>query len=401
MNTQVQAAEGNQNFRSIEEVKRYLKDQASDIAEFKTVFDKQMTQMARMVARAITASGETQILDFSGSGGRRKKTMNVDFPVVEVPNKEKLREHYKLTELLSEHYKNLTQAENAMRMDFAGDQSPAFKEAMGSFNKLKSHVEAMLKEVFTALNQIAEGHAPKQYLKFVKALADELEANKHIECDGLQTMTYASLDGEDNLVFAGYIILLNAVSDDQKIVPHLYIVIKWTVGGNVELFIEHDFVAPGLLKGGIVIESLRAAAAAIATQMALEGFSSQIGNLPVSMQIKEPAGGLCKEAFSAADWIEDVKGEEDALVFVLKTSDPKQVSEIRAQIYAQVREMLKRKRSTYVKIHQDGPNVLRYTFSNIEHGGGIHPHDLEWLRDKYKLGDAQLRKIANNINSGE
>jgi hypothetical protein len=384
-------------FRSIEEVKRFLKEKADELRLDQQLIDRSMSQLAKMVKAAQLTAADSQILDFTGGPKQKRKTMNVDFPVVSVPDVKTLKEHYDMAERLSEQYKFLSNTEAEVKMNFAGDRGSQLKDVLGQFAKLKAQLEETLKNLFMHLAQIAEGHAPKQYLKFVKSLADELEENKHIECDGLQTMTYAALDKENKLVFAGYIILLNAVSDDQKTVPHLYIVIKWTVDGNVELFVEHDFVAPSLLHGGIVVSSLRAAAQAIASQMALEGFSSQIGNLPVSMQIKEPTGGLRREAFSAADWIESVSADDDVLIFKLKTTDPQKVEEVQSQIYLELKALAKRKRSTQIKVRRD-QNILKFTFSNIEHGEGIHPYDLEFLHDRYKLSDKQLRQIVNTIN---
>lgn len=385
-------------FRSLEEVKRFLQEQSQDLDLERQLVDHGLTQMAKMVK----AAGATQVMDFSGggSGGRRvKRTMNVDFPVVKVPNIAQLKQHYALAEKLSERYKYVMNTENEFKMNFGGEKGGQFEAVMGSFAKLKQQLEATLKDLFQALGQVAEGHAPLEYKKFVQALADEIEANKHIEADGLQTMTYAALSKEGQLIFAGYIILINAINDQQKAVPHLYITIKWTVGGNVELYIENEFVAPTLLHDGVTIDSLKSAAQAIARQMALEGFSSQIGNLPISMQIREPNGGLNREAFSAKDWIKDIKAETDELKFELTTADPKKVEEIKHQIYLELKSLLKKKRSTTIRVRSMS-NILVFTFSNLDHSDGIHPADLSFLEDKYGLKDAELRRICNVINGG-
>ena len=309
--------------------------------------------------------------------------------------------HAELAERLSERYKYMVNTENEFKMNFSGEKSEQYQAALGGFQKLKTQIEDTLKILFQALAKVAEGHAPRQYKNFVKALAEEIENNKHIECESLQTMTYAALDKMEQLIFCGYIILQNAVNDEGKDVPHLYIAIKWTVGGDVELFIDHDFVAPGKLEAGTVITSLTTAAQAIAKQMSLEGFSSQIGNLPVSMQIREPAGGLRREAFSAADVIENVDAQRDELIFTLTTADEAKVKEAQAQIFLELKSLVRKKRSTQVRVHHEpGSNVLTFTFSNLDHSDGIHPADLEFLEDKYKLKAPQLRKLCNIINNG-
>lgn len=386
-------------FRSLEEVKRFLAEQTQELSLDDQTIDRNLGQLARLRARKVEAA---DIMDISGPsrGGRKvHRTMNVDFPVVKVPNAEQLKQHYELAERLSEKYKYIVNTENEVRMNFTGENNPAFAEVIGSFEKLKQRVETKLRELFAALSQVAEGHAPKEYKRFVSTLAQELEQNKHIECDGIKTMTYAALDKDNKLVFAGYIILQNAVSDEGKTIPQLYITIKWTVGGDVELFVENEFVAPTLLDNGITISDLRSAATAIAQQMSLEGFSSQIGNLPVSMQIKEPAGGLRREAFSARDYITKIDAETHELIFTLNTTDPQKVQEVQGQIYAELKGLLRKKRGTTIKVRHQG-SQLSFSFSNLDHGDTIHPIDVEFLQDKYKLTLPQLRKITNIFNGG-
>jgi hypothetical protein len=275
------------------------------------------------------------------------------------------------------------------------------QDTLGSIQKLKQSLETNLHKLFQVLNEVANGHAPKEYLKFVQTLADELINNRHIECDSGKTMTYAAIaKGEKNeqqLVFAGYIILVNAVSDEGKVAPTLYVVVKWTVGGDVEIFVEHEFFAPTLLTGGTTVENTREAIKVVADQLSLEGFSSQIGNLPVSMQIRQPASGLSPNLFTAAEFIAKVTADADELIFTMKPEGMKNAEQIKTQLFLEVKSMLKNKRSTKVRMKQEG-NKIAFTFSGLDQSGGIHVHDLDFLGDKYKLKESQLRKIVNIVN---
>jgi len=391
-------------FRSLEEVKRFLLDETKEFELDRQLVERGLSQLARVIKagqRKLEAAGPEgmQILDISGKGenGKRRRTLNIDFPVVHVPNAEQLKEHYAMAEKLSEQYKYIVNVENEFKMNMKGEGGKQYQDTLGQFQKLKSHIEETLRQLFQALAEVAEGHAPRQYKNFIKALAEEIENNKHIECDSLKTMSYVALGKAGELIFCGYIILQNAVNDEGKIIDHLYIAIKWTVGADVELFIDHDFVAPTLLDNGTVITSLRTAAQAIAQQMSLEGFSSQIGNLPISMQIREPAGGLSREAFSAADVIEKIDAKRDELIFVLNTSDPAKRDEAQKQIFLELRAIVRNKKGTQIRVRPQG-NVLTFTFTNMDHTSGIHPIDLEFLEEKYKLNPTQLRKICNTIN---
>jgi len=385
-------------FRSLEDVRRLLKQMGEDIGLETQMADKNIRQLARLSAASALKAAEE--FDFSGTtGGKRtKKTINVDFPIVKVPNAAALEKNYKVTEKLSEQYKRLLDIENDLKMTFGKNPSPSYKETLGSVTKMRSNIEATLKRLFEELASVAQRHAPKEYLKFVASLAEELNSKQHLEVDGVDTMTYAALDKTGNLIFAGYIILKNAVNDQGNVAPHIYITIKWTVGGDVEVFVENEFVAPTLLGEGTVVENTKQAAKVIEQQLSLEGFSAQIGNLPVAMQLREPVGGLRSQAFSAAEHIKDVKADRDELIFVLDPQlSEEEIDEVKNQLYLEVKSLRKKKRSTQVRMRTAG-NKLIFTFSNLDQEGGVHPSDLEFLEDKYKLSPTQLRKLANVIN---
>lgn len=390
-----------QKFRSLEEIRKVVKDMLADQHIDSQLVDK----TTRILAKVVTAAQDFKVMnitDSKQSQTRRKRTINVDFPIVKVPNAKELMKSYDLAEALSEKYKYAMNLENEVRMNFSKfAQNKNVQDTLGSITKLKQSLESNLHRLFQSLNQVANGHAPKEYLKFVQALADELINNRHIECDSGKTMTYAAISkgekGEKQLVFAGYIILINAVSDEGKVAPTLYVVVKWTVGGDVEVFVEHEFFAPTLLSGGTTVENTREAIKVVADQLSLEGFSSQIGNLPVSMQIKQPASGLSPELFSAAEFIDKITADEDELTFTVKPAGMKNIDELKMQLFLEVKSMLKHKRSTKMRMRQQG-NKVSFTFSGLDQSGGINRHDLDFLAEKYKLKETQLRKISNIIN---
>lgn len=388
-------------FRSVEEIKRWVSGQQDQIREDQQIVDHLVDKLRAscVISKQVRAAGLT-IMNITSPGKAKKKTINLDFPVVKVPNADKLKTHYTVAEKLSEQYKLILNAENEIRMNFKGgilknQTSQSYADVMGSLQKLKSDIEETLRKVFVALAEVAQGHAPREYLDFVDELTTQL-SKFSIECDSAKSMTYAALDNEGALVFGGYIILQNAVNDEGRVLPHLYVVVKWTVGGEVEIFVESEFVAPTLLHHGTVVENLKETVKAIQRQLTLEGFSAQIGNLPVSMQLRTPASGLHKDLFLASEHIKDVKAEPNELIFVLNTSDPDIVTQVKTSLYLEVKSMLKKKRSTTVRMKTEG-NKLTFTFSNLEHDG-IHPHDLDFLQDKYKLNPTQLRKIVNVMN---
>jgi hypothetical protein len=385
-------------FRSIQEVQRYLDEQATQIRQEMKLVDLNIKELTAMALRASTT---VKIMDISGDGTtktKKRRTVNVDFPVVDVPDKAKLQKNYAQAAKLSQQYKALVQTENEVKMTFRGATNVNYQSLMGNFVKLKTDIQTKLKELFTTLSKVAEGHAPKEYKKFLSNLAAELNENQHIECDSISTFTYVAVNDDGALVFAGYIVLVNAVSDENKTVPHLYVTVRWTVGGDVDVFVEHDFIEPTLLTSGVTVQDTKDAVKAIVSQLTLEGFSAQIGNLPISMQLRTPAGGLNKEAFTAAPFVESITADADLLTFNLKKDiSPKDLESIKYQLYMEVKSLAKRKRSIKLKMRTPDAHTLEFTVSNLDQSG-IGPEDLDFLAEKYRLSDSQLRRIANEIN---
>jgi hypothetical protein len=115
------------------------------------------------------------------------------------------------------------------------------------------------------------------------------------------------------------------------------------------------------------------------------------------MQIKQPASGLSPQLFSAAEFIDKITADEDELTFTVKPAGMKNIDELKMQLFLEVKSMLKHKRSTKMRMRQQG-NKVSFTFSGLDQSGGINRHDLDFLAEKYKLKETQLRKISNIIN---
>ena len=395
-------------FRSLQEVKRYLDEQTQKLREHFQVIDFNISQLSAMLKPVRLKALEIKVMDFSGDsahGGKpvKRKTINTDFPIVKVPNKTQLIKNYREAEKLSQQYKSLVQNEAEVRMTFRNATNVNFQSLMSNFTKLKNDIEKKLRELFKVLNNIAEGHAPKEYKNFVKGLADELNDEQHIECDNISNFTYVGVTTVGDLLFAGYIVLTNAMSDEGKLIPHLYIAVRWVVSGEdsgkVDIFVEHDFVEPSLLSGGMVVENLKDAVKVITNQLSLEGFSSQIGNLPIKMQLKDPSR-LNKEAFSAGSRVKSIDVDHEHITFnLVKGISASELEEISNQLFVELKSILRNKRNAKLRMRRN-IGKIEFFISNLDQSSGVTPYDLEFLKEKYKLSDQVLRKVANEINNG-
>ena len=232
------------NFKTLNDIQKYLDDTQKKLSlDFHAVDD------AILMLKANKVSSATVDLDLTGDPNRKyeKRPIKVDFPLAKVPNAKQLEKDYWLAEKLTKQYNELLLNESSMKVVFTNATNANYLKLAMYFSKLKKDIEKKLRELFKELNRVAEGHAPVEFKKFIAFVAKNLDDNQHIECDNISTFTYASMNKKRELVFAGYIVLHNAISDEGNMIPSLYVTVAWTVGGGAEIFVEHEFIPPMML----------------------------------------------------------------------------------------------------------------------------------------------------------
>lgn len=373
-------------FRSIEEFKRFVDKLAVEIKD-----DVKLAEdtAKKLQARIIKADVEMEVLDISQDAApatRQKRTTKTDFPVVTVPNKDKLKKNYAVAERMERQYQLLLQTEADLISSFPKAANANAKAVLKSLQGLKADLEQALRKLFISLNAVATRHAPKEYTKFVKSIADSL--NEKLEFDSLDSFTYAALTQEDELIFTGYIVLRNAVSNEGTIAPHVYVAISWVVNGSIKVYVDHDFLLPTNLKHGTTVKDSKDALRSIETQLALEGFSSVIGALPATLRLKQTVDEL-RKGLTMRKYVTSIVARENELVF--KVTDTK----IANDLYRELKTSTKK--GTLIRMRVKA-NEIVFVFSDRGNPGGISPLDLSYLQDTYGLSEAQLRRITNAIS---
>ncbi len=370
-------------FRSIEEFKRYLSELEKDIRkDVKTAEDT--------VRKLKAADVEFEVMDISNDGPppKMKRVTKTDFPVVTVPNKDKLKKNYALIERMERQYQTLMVAEADLRASFPNAKNANASGALKSLQGLKYDLEQAMRKLFLSLNSVADKHAPKEFKKFVSSIASSIE--DHLEFDALNTAIYAALTKEDELIFTAYLMLQNVVSDEGATAPNVYIAISWVVNGQIKVYVDHDFLMPTNLKYGTAVKDSKDALRSIQTQLALEGFSSTIGSLPATLRLKRTVDEV-QQGLSVRKFVKSIVARDNELVF--KVTDVK----IANDLYKELKESTKRGTLIRMRVKGSKEGEIIFTFADRGNPSGIAPNDLEYLQDTYGLSEAQLRRIVKEI----
>ena len=370
-------------FRSIEEFKRYLSELEKDIRkDVKTAEDT--------VRKLKAADVEFEVMDISNGGPppKMKRVTKTDFPVVTVPNKDKLKKNYALIERMERQYQTLMVAEADLRASFPNAKNANASGALKSLQGLKYDLEQAMRKLFLSLNSVADKHAPKEFKKFVSSIASSIE--DHLEFDALNTAIYAALTKEDELIFTAYLMLQNVVSDEGATAPNVYIAISWVVNGQIKVYVDHDFLMPTNLKYGTAVKDSKDALRSVQTQLALEGFSSTIGSLPATLRLKRTVDEV-QQGLSVRKFVKSIVARDNELVF--KVTDVK----IANDLYKELKESTKRGTLIRMRVKGSKEGEIIFTFADRGNPSGISPNDLEYLQDTYGLSEAQLRRIVNEI----
>lgn len=395
-------------FRYIDDVKRFLDDMAEEVDETDKLIKVYQTQLAYLkkpkdwVKAALVKAAEMEVTIKQDDAKKfTKRKIDPELTKVVIPNVKKLEKQYALSEDLYEKHRTLEAAEAQIAMQFPDRRGEAYDSVMASLNTLKSKVGTQLKTVLGYLSDIAEEHVPKTFTKYLDAIRQEVQ--EHVLFEDSKLFLYVSTTAEGQIVFTYYLMLVNATNQEGKVTPQLYISVQWVVGESMSIQINPEYELPGQLEkeGGTEVGSTPEAVKAIADLLELEEFSSSLGTVPLSTQLRKPLSELKPEMFSYRDFIQKLDVDSDALIFKFrKDITPEQAKEVAYALYQEVKSLFKNSRSAKIQMVPTAKDVT-FTISNLAKGGEVSHHDAEWLAEKFELNEQQLRKAINILNSGK
>jgi hypothetical protein len=406
--TQVRAIEL-PKFRYIDDVSRFLDTMAEEVDDTDKLIKVYQTQLAYLkrpgaaIKAALVKAAEME-MTITQDGDKKsylKRKIDNELPKIELPTGglKKLKEQYALSEDLYEKHRTLEAVETQIAMQFPDRRGEAYAKTMESLNELKSKVAKQLKSVLGFLNEIAAKHVPKTFEKYIDAVRQEVQ--EHVFFEDYDLFLYVSISPEGEIVFTYYLMLKNATNDEGEVTPTLYISVQWIVGQTTTIHLNPEYELPNQLlkEGGTEVGSAGEAVKAISDLLAIEDFSSSLGTVPLSTQLRKPASELKPEMFTYKDFIQKLEVDNDKLVFKLRKGiDAEQLKEIGYALFQEVKSLFKNSRTAKVRM-KPSTTQIEFTVTNIAKGAEVSTYDAEFLVDKFGISEQQLRKIVNVLNN--
>lgn len=398
------------NFRYMQDAQRFIKNMNDEVDEQTQLMKqhKKMLGASLAAVRVIAADTEIDLTPSSGKEQRsilRKLKHNVDpsLDKVVVPNLKKLQSQYNMAEDFYDKLKGIEQAETQIQMVFDTRKGPEYDALMRQFAVLKAKVQAALKDCLQFLSDIAQKHVPPGFQKYIDLVVEQI--NEHVIFRDSSTFMYVSIDPKGNLVFTAYIMLQDVANDEGDVAPHLYVSIQWVLGkeNEVRVDLNHEYEVPNKLLGqGEPVGSVGEAAKAINDLLEMENYSSTLGVVPLAIQMNVDPTTIRVSQFHYGDVIQKLVVGEQSMSFVMRPEikEANAITEIAAQIYKELKSLMKRGRVRLtMKTEKVGAQTkLTFNIVKIAEGGEFAQYEMEFLRDKFDLNNTQIRKIANIIN---
>jgi len=395
-------------FRYIDDVSRFLDTMKDEIEETDKLIKVYQTQLAylkrpneKVLAMLTKASMEFTITTDGDKKSYLKRKIDPELTKVVVPNVKKLKDQYVLAEDLYEKHRTLESVETQISMQFPDRRGDAYEATMASLNTLKSKVAKQLKTVLGYLSDVAEEHMPKTFEKYMDAVRQEVQ--EHVLFEDAKKFVYVSTTAEGELVFTYYLMLVNATNDEGEVTPSLYISVQWVVGETTSIQINPEYELPTQLlkEGGTEVGSVGEAVKAIGDLLQLEEFSTSLGTVPLSTQLRKPPSEITPAMFTYKDFIQKLEVDNDKLIFKLRKGvDEEQLKAISYALFQEVKALFKNSRTAKIRMAPSAKQI-EFTVHNVAQGGQVNSMDAEFLKDKFDLNDAQLRKVVLMLNSGK
>jgi hypothetical protein len=394
-------------FRYLDDVTRFVDQIENELKDYDNLIKVQQKALAfllqpRAWVQASLVKAATFEFNVSDDAGTKKshlkKKIDPELTKVVIPKLKDLTSQYNMAEDLYEKHRVVEMAETQIAMQFPDRRGPDYEAAMSGIAQLKANVQGKLKKVLGFLSDVAEAHIPKTFKTYMQAVVKEVE--EHVQFESNQVFLYVSTSPEGEIVFTYYLMLENAMNDDGKVTPHLYISLQWVVGGAVYVHVNHEYELPNqLLKGGgNAVESVGSAVKELSELLDMEDFATALGTVPLATQLRMDPSKITENMFTYRDFIKKVEIDQNELVFVLRPGvSQEQIDEIKIPLFQEVKALFNNSRKMKIKM-STSTKFITFTLSNVAQAGEVSYDQAEFLRDRFNLNETQLRKFVKELN---
>ena len=390
-------------FRRVEDLIRFVDSMNQEVDELSQVVDQQQKLMARLTRptpklKTIMAAIEFDITPRNrrSNVSQMNRAIDPSLAKVVIPGLDKLKDQYGLLDELHTKHAVADSLITQLEMQFGDRKGPAFEKAMAGVMEMKDKIEQRMRKVLEFLNSVAQKHVPAVFQEYVNAVSEKIE--EHVYSEDAQRFLYVHVQDAKSIVFTEYVLLTDSVNDSGQIAPQLYIVIQWVVGGEVTVFVEHEFTPPARLTEGTVVPSVQAAANAISHDLTLEGFASYMGTVPMALHLKMAPEFLKPGMFKSSNYIDKISVDKDQLLFHFRSAmiAPEVKKQIGYALFPEVKALMKNKS---VKLRMKPERTcIKFFVTSPAKESAASVLDLEYMKTKFNLSDGAVAKIGRIIN---
>ena len=319
---------------------------------------------------------------------------------IKTEDMDSLRKNYVVVRELMDALTALDTTEAKLRSAFPEEGSA--KGPLADIKRLKKTTTDRLTEAYTYIQNLAHGHAPAVFTKFVERMNRVIE--KSIVYLNSQSFMYLH-EVAGVPVFSHYLMMDDCIDEDGTTFPRIFVVLSAKIVKPMEFYITtmQEFEAPS---GNLLVKEVKdekQAVRVLHSMLMMDSFSNTLGAIPLPLLLK-PAD-IRKTMFSAAQHIDEFEVDDASgnLVFHLKPTvqDDLLIATIAGQIETDLKGMIARTNAKMRRAKKDWGDhwALMFYMNKPNNAPQVLPDDLKYLQERFQLKDEQIKKILTIVNS--
>ncbi len=392
-------------FRSLEEVERYVNDLSLKIKEHLNLLNRYEVQFAKT---EVTAAIEFKInVDKSGKLMKKRKGSQIavqKFKKIVIPDAAKLQKNFAIVDELFDDLDKLKTVESIVSVNFR--HKPGAGQMIEGIRTRRKITENGIKKAREFLTQVGAKYEPTEFKEFVQNVADVL--SKNLDYDDYENSVYVTPNGPAGFRFTHYIRLIGLEDDDGNTFPELYLVFTCLLSPlgskkvEAEYFVNvlYEFQTPGKFETGTEVDSVKGAILVLGSILDNENFANRLGTLPLNLEDTK----IKKDQFSVKGKIFSFEVGDKTLTFnLLKGVSQSDAEDVVKKLYIDVKGLLYKTRA---KLRIRGPYKeggrfkIVFTLANLAKDGQVSVDEMAWLKEMIGVDDEKIRRIVRIINGG-
>lgn len=262
----------NYNFRSLDEIKQFLKGLATKTKDFTKQFNdlkKQFTETSAITIKKVSIKRD----------GDKKKSLDTDKIEFVAPDLKRLRSSFKVVDQMHEKVEALDATIHSLMLNFKGVAGS--QALINEAKRLRKSLQDQLDKAYSFLESVATKHEPKKFADVAKDITKDLFAtfNGMYETSTQKVYVTPYVKGEnEKILFTHYVDFKNFRNDEDQTIDHVFVVLSCVIDfeGNSTFFVTsmQDFAPPGKFNLGQQFKTVQEGKTKAYIQLEAQNFST-------------------------------------------------------------------------------------------------------------------------------